>query len=128
MPNHPAFSRWQTLENQIEALQHLHQGDTVDAATPPLYLPLLEELRQQLQGQMTHSLEHLVLPGSTQRYVTELHRLIRLSLTDAALWQNARSVELRQQRFEQLGDRMALLRQHAHAIVMALTDDSQTGS
>lgn len=124
MPNHPAFSRWQTLENQIEALQHLHQGDAVDAAAvQPPYLPLLEQLHQQLQGQMTQSLEHLVLPGVTQRHVTELHRLVRLSLTDAALLQNARSVDLRQQRFEQLGDRITLLRQHAHAIVTALTDD-----
>jgi hypothetical protein len=123
MPNHPAFSRWQTLENQIEALQHFHQGDAVDAAILPPYLPLLEQLHQQLQGQMTQSSEHLVLPGVTQRHVTELHRLVRLSLTDAALLQNARSVDLRQQRFEQLGDRMTLLRQHAHAIVTALTED-----
>jgi hypothetical protein len=123
MPNHPAFSRWQTLENQIEALQHLHRCDAVDAGTPPPYLLLLEQLHQQLQGQMTQSSEHLVLPGVTQRHLTELHRLIRLSLTDAALLQSARSVNLRKQRFEQLGDRMTLLRQHAHAIVTALTDE-----
>jgi hypothetical protein len=128
MPNHPAFSRWQTLENQIEALQRLHQGDAVDAATPPPYLPLLEQLHQQIQGQMTQSSEHLVLPGVTQRHITELHRLVRLSLTDAALLQNARSVDLRKQRLEQLGDRMTLLREHAHAIVMALTDESQKGN
>ncbi len=61
-------------------------------------------------------------PASAQRHVTELHRLIRLSLTDAALCQAARSESLQKQRFEQLSDRLSQLRQHAEATVTALSE------
>jgi hypothetical protein len=43
-----------------------------------------------------------------------------LCLTDAALCQGARSVELRQQRLESFLSRLALLCQHARAIVVLL--------
>jgi hypothetical protein len=123
MPNHPEFPKWLSLENKIEVLQHFYQGHAVEPASPPQCLSLLADLRQQIQTQMHHSSEQLTLPSSTQRHVTELHRLVRLSLTDVALWQGARSVELQQQRFEQLLNRLALLHQHAHAIVVTLSED-----
>jgi hypothetical protein len=123
MPHHPALSEWQTLEDQIAALQNLCQNHGLESAVPSECLSGLEDLRQQIQGQMTPSSDLLILPGATQRPMTELHRLVRLSLTDVALWQGARSHTLRQQRIEQLLNRLAVLRQHAHAIVVILAAD-----
>lgn len=119
MPNH-TFLGWQTFENQIEVLQSLCQDS---AKEPPCFsqcLSLLDDLRQQLQIQMGDRPETLSLTASGQRHVTELHRLLRLSLTDAALYQSARSVSSRQQRLNQLCDRLIHLHQHTQAIIATL--------
>jgi hypothetical protein len=120
MPHHPALPEWQNLEDQIAGLQHLCQNHGLESAVPSECLSGLEDLCQQIQGQMSPSSNALTLPGATQRHMTELHRLVRLSLTDVALWQGARSPQLQQQRFEQLLNRLTLLHQHAHAIVVIL--------
>jgi hypothetical protein len=120
MPNHSAFLEWQTVETLIT--QHLSQDRITKPISPSQYLSLLEAVRQQLQKQIAHPLAQAMLPDSTMRYVTELHRLVRLSLTDVALWQGARSPELQQQRLEQLLSRLVLLRHYVHAIVGALSE------
>ena len=119
MPNH-SFLGWQNFENHIEALQSLFPDDPEKSLCFGQCLSLLENLRQQLQIQMDDRSETLSLTASSQRHVTELHRLLRLSLTDAALYQSARSVAIRQQRLRQLCDRLILLRQHTQAIMATL--------
>jgi hypothetical protein len=119
MFNHSFFG-WQTFENQIKALQSLCQDNAEESLSPGQCLSLLEDLRQQLQLQMGDRPETLSLTTSGQRHLTELHRLLRLSLTDAALYQSARSVAIRQQRLGQLCDRLLHLRQHTQAIIATL--------
>jgi hypothetical protein len=116
--SHSRLPEWQALETQIEMLQFLCQESSVDAVSLTSCLSLLGSVRQQLQVQMTQSSD--ILPDSTQRHMTEMHRCVRLGLTDAALCQGARSVALRQQRLEPLLSRLALLHQHARAIVVIL--------
>jgi hypothetical protein len=119
----PKFSRlgWQTFETHLEALlQSLCQNNAEESPSPDQCLSLLEDLRQQLQIQMGDRPETPSLTGSSQRHLTELHRLLRLSLTDAALYQSARSVDVRQQRLGQLCDRLMQLRQHTQAIMAML--------
>ena len=123
MSHHPALPKWQTLEDQIIGLQHLCQNHGLDSAFPCECLPGLEDLRQQFQGQMSPSSDSLTLPVLTQRHMTELSRLVRLSMTDVALFQGAISPQLQQQRLEQLLNRLTLLHQHAHAIVVILAAD-----
>lgn len=119
MPNISHLS-WQMFENHLEALQALCQDNAEDSPSPGQCLLLLENLRQQLQTYMGDRPETLSLSASGQRHVTELHRLLRLSLTDAALYQSARSVAIRQQRLNQLCDRLIHLRQHTQAIIATL--------
>lgn len=118
----PNISRlgWQTFENHLEALQSLCQDNAEESPSPSQCLSLLEDLRQQLQTQIGDRPETLTLPTSSQRHLTELHRLLRLSFTDAALYQSARSVATRQQRLRQLCDRLIHLRQHTQAIIATL--------
>jgi hypothetical protein len=123
MPNHPAYLEWQIFENQLEGLRDLCQEPAAASVSPSQYVSLLQDLQQQLHARMTDRSDRLAFPGSTQRHVTELHRLLRLSLTDAALYQGARSTTLQQQRLTQLRDRLALLHQHARAITAILTDE-----
>lgn len=115
---HFRLPEWQALETQIEVLQSLCQAPSVDSVSMTSCISLLGSVRQQLQVQMTQSSD--ILPNSTQRHMTEMHRCLRLCLTDAALCQGARSVELRQQRLESFLSRLALLCQHARAIVVLL--------
>jgi hypothetical protein len=115
---HSRLPEWQALETQIEVLQCLCQAPSVDAVSLTSCLSLLGAVRQQLQAQMTQSSD--ILPDSTQHSMTEIHRCVRLCLTDAALCQGARSVELRRQRLEPLLSRLALMRQHARAIAVIL--------
>jgi hypothetical protein len=117
MPN-PSFLGWQTFENHIEALQSLCQHSAEESPSFDQCLLLLEDLRQQLQIQMGDRPEAPSLTPSGQRHVTELHRLLRLSLTDAALYQAARSAAIRQQRLKQLCDRLVELRQHTQAVIL----------
>jgi hypothetical protein len=117
---HSRLTGWQALENQIEALKSLCQEPLVDSVSLTSCLSLLESVSQQLQAQMTQRSD--ILPATTQRHITEMHRCVRLGLTDIALCQGARSVALRQQRLEQLRDRVALLHQHAIAIVTILSE------
>jgi hypothetical protein len=119
IPNH-SFLGWQAFEKHLEALQSLCQSNAEESPSPSQCLSLLEDLRQQLQFQMGDRPETSSLPTSSQRHVTELHRLLRLSLTDAALYQSARSVATRQQRLGQLCDRLIHLRQHTQAIIATL--------
>jgi hypothetical protein len=114
-----SFLGWQNFENNIEALQSLCQDSAEECLSSGQCLSLLESLRQQLQLQMSDRTETL-MTGLGQRHVTELHRLLRLSLTDAALYRSARSVAIRQQRLKQLCDRLIHLRQHTQAIMAAL--------
>jgi hypothetical protein len=116
---HSRLPEWQTLENQIEVLQSLCQELSLDSVSLTSCVSLLESLRQQLQVQMTQGSD--ILPDSTQRHMTEMHRCVRLCLTDAALCQGARSVELRRQRLEQLLSRLDLMHQHARAIIAILS-------
>jgi hypothetical protein len=117
---HSRLPEWQALETQIEVLQSLCQAPSVDSVSLTSCMSLLGSVRQQLQVQMTQSSD--TLPDSTQRHITEMHRCVRLGLTDAALLQGARSVELRQQRLESFLSRLDLLHQHARAIVVLLDD------
>jgi hypothetical protein len=118
---HSRLPEWKALEAQIEALQSLCQAPSVDSAALTSCISLLRSARQQLQFQMAQNNED-ILPDSTQRHMTEMHRCVRLALTDAALYQGARSEVLRQQRLEPLLSRLTLLRQHAHAIVVILCE------
>ncbi len=119
MPNVSRLG-WQMFENHLKALQSLCQDNAEESPSSAQCLSLLENLRQQLQIQMGDRPETLTLNISGQRHVTELHRLLRLSLTDAALYQSARSVATRQQRLGQLCDRLTHLRQHTQAIIATL--------
>ena len=119
MPNH-SFLGWQNFENHIKVLQSLCSDELEASPSFDQCLSLLENLRQQLQTQMGDRPETLTLNTSSQRHLTELHRLLRLSLTDAALYQSARSVAIRQQRLGQLCDRLIHLRQHTQAIIATL--------
>lgn len=121
MPHYPD-SNWQTFEHQVEALQRLCHSSTEDLPSPSRCLSALEELRQSLQLLIVDIPENLSVAGLGQRHVTELHRLLRLLLTDAALYQAARSVALRQQRFGHLCHHLAQLRQHAQAVVSVLIE------
>jgi hypothetical protein len=119
MPNHSAFLGWRTFNGKIEQIQHLCQNNSGKLTPSPESIALLQALHQSLQAQMTDASGNFSLPTSTQRHITELHRLLRLSLTDAALCQAARSEVLQTQRFGQFCDRLSQLRQHAEAILAA---------
>ncbi len=121
MPNSSLLG-WQTFENHLEVLQSLCQDNAEESPSSGQCLLLLEDLRQQLQIQMGDRPETLSLTGSGQRHVTELHRLLRLSLTDAALYQSARCVATRQQRLKQLCDRLTHLRQHTQAVILNISE------
>jgi hypothetical protein len=122
MPHHPALLDWQTFNGKIEQIQRLCQNNSEKSTLSPESVSLLKALHQIFQTQITDPSGHFSLPTSAQRHVTELHRLLRLSLTDAALCQAARSEMLQKQRFAQLGDRLSHLRQHAEAIITALSE------
>jgi hypothetical protein len=122
MPNHPHASGWQTFDCRVESLQHLCQANTEESLSTSRCLSLLEELRQSLKALMTEDPENLNITESGQRHITELHRLLRLLLTDVALYQSARSKVLLQQRFEQLCHHLAQLRQHTQAVLAASTE------
>jgi hypothetical protein len=122
MPNHLHSLGWQTFDRRVESLQHLCQANAEESLSASRCLSLLEELRQSLKALMTEDPENLSITGAGQRHVTELHRLLRLLLTDAALYQSARSMLLRQQRFEQLCHHLAQLREHTQAVLAALAE------
>lgn len=122
MPNHSALPGWRTFNGKIEQIQCLCQNNTGKLTLSSESVSLLHALHQSLQAQMTDVSGNISLPAAAQRHVTELHRLLRLSLTDAALCQAARSERLQKPRFEQLCDRLSQLRHHAEAILTVLSE------
>ncbi|WP_404785468.1 hypothetical protein [Altericista sp. CCNU0014] len=122
MTDRTAFASWQAFNAKIEQVQCLCQNDTGKLALPPELFSLLDELYDEFQAQIAAGSEPFSRLGAGARHVTELHRLLRLSLTDAALCRAARSEGLQRQRRERLRERLSQLHPHATAIAAALSD------
>jgi hypothetical protein len=89
MPDSFPLLDWPAFNGKIEQIQRLCQNNSEKLTPPPESVALLQALHQSLQAQMTDGSGKFSLPISAQRHITELHRLLRLSLTDAALCRTA---------------------------------------
>jgi DNA-binding GntR family transcriptional regulator len=126
MSSSPTTDLWLDFFRQVNLLQMLCLRSPERSILLKEGVLLVEGLNQRFQSQILAQSGSQVVPDTLQRYLTEIHRQLRLLSTDFSLYQAARTEMLQQQRLRGICDRLESLASYGKAIRQVLQIPAET--